>query len=161
MPFFNDTESLLVVEKQFEYNTEVVDGKLVLLPDTTLVCILKHTPTNKFTYNVSAFDKTPVIYAKIKIKSMGAVHKQTPPVTFYTMVMPENIDKYILKNKYNKINLYTPNKITHNAVITNINPPEKKLGLKTTGTDTPGDRNYSLSRTSESPTYTYKQPNLR
>jgi len=90
---FKDIKTLRVVSRQFQYNMEVMDGKLVEIDPTTSCLLLAHVPNKKWSYDVNILEKLEASEAIKRINPLP--QKSDKPSVFYAVVIESDYEEYM------------------------------------------------------------------
>lgn len=152
MPFFVEHETFNIVYRTYEINSEVIDGIITLIEDTSLGYILLHTPNQKWSYNVTIASEGKIDFLNNSfIKYVNKKPSLEKPQIFYTMILQKDLESYLEKNNYTLVK-------TNDQVVENIIPIVVK---KETPTANINAIDTKLIRDSEANTYKFKSPNQR
>jgi len=164
MPLFKDNDTLLILHRNYEFNSEALDGKIKKIDDTDKCIALHHAPNSTWNYNVTPLSLN---YSDSIWETYGNKAEPTQPPTptdFIGIVLQKDLDEYIKLHNYiltqlpEISNVKKENK--ENKVYININPPKRSPSKKVNFQD-PLEFSYKLVRDAETTVHTFKQPNLK
>jgi len=93
MYYFKDTKTLRVVTRDFQYNMEVVDGKLIEIDPTTPCLLLAHSPNKKWSYDVRKLERLDAQDGINKLNPLP--QKFDTPQVFYAVILEQDYDMYV------------------------------------------------------------------
>ena len=163
MFYFKDLKTLRVVTRQFQYNMEAVDGKLIEIEPTTPCLLLAHVPNKNWSYDVNILEK---LDAEDGMKRMNPLPQQKDkPTVFYSVVIESDYEEYMKDYAFRELPSKTKEPKIEDIIKSNPKPSIIKTGdAKTidgpTGKtiDGTGDFKYapSLDRSNEKSVYKFR-----
>lgn len=163
MPYFIDNDTYTTIWRDHEYNAEVLEGQITLLPENSKCLLVVHVPNNKWTYDVYQLDTNTAENLQDQLTQLKSKPSLLNPKVHYSIVAQDYLQKYIDLNKY-KFYSHHPEKQKNEQtkVLTKILPiPEISV---TPESVTPKQIPHAsggpnLIRTSESAIHIYRTPN--
>lgn len=101
MYYFKEIKTLRVVTRQFQYNMEVMDGKLKEIEPTTPCLLLAHVPNKKWTYDVNILEKLEASEAVKRLNPLP--QKSDKPEVFYAVILASDYDTYMTDYAYKEL----------------------------------------------------------
>ena len=167
MFYFKDLNTLKVVTRQFQYNMEAVDGKLIEIEPTTPCLLLAHVPNKAWSYDVNILEK---LSAEDGVKKLNPLpQKSDKPQVFYAVILEVDYDIYMrdyaFKEMPSKTKIPKPDVVIKSDPVPQIfNTGDAKTITGATGkTINTGEFNYSpsLDRSNEKTVYKFKSGSQR
>jgi hypothetical protein len=93
MFYFKEIKTLKIVTRQFQFNLEVLDGKLLEIEPTSPCLLLAHVPNKKWSYDVTILEK---LDAQDGINRLNPLPQASnKPKEFYSIVLETDYDEYM------------------------------------------------------------------
>ena len=146
-------------------NTEVLDGKIILIPDNTSCYIVAHHPNKSWGYNIGIIKEVPALFGWDEVERLGP-YTGNDPELFYSLVPVDSYEDYKEANDtfIEKVqaaeepeSVKKPAKIEPTIIPFDTDPTDNNV---TPNVPRP-NRLPKLVSDREVPLYTYKQPNKR
>jgi hypothetical protein len=160
MFYFKELKTLRIVTRQYQYNLEAIDGKLVEIEAEANCLLLGHVPNKKWSYDVTILQK---LDAEDGVRHLNPLpQKSDQPKEFYAVVLEGDYDEYIRDYAFREVKGKT--KEPKPNVIIKANPKPKIIDTgdaKTNvGTVPISSDNFtylpSLTRTGEKTVYKFR-----
>jgi len=161
MYYFKDLKTLKVTTRQFQFNMEVMDGKLIEIEPTTPCLLLAHVPNKKWSYDVNILEK---LDAEDGMKRMNPLPQQKDkPTVFYAVVIESDYEEYMRDYAFRELPSKTkepkPEDIIKSdpkpRVITNTGDAKTNVGTVPIKSSK-FDYSPSLTRSGEKTTYKFR-----
>lgn len=165
MFYFKDLKTLKVVTRQYEYNMEAVDGKLVQIDPTTPCLLLAHVPNKNWSYDVNILEKLDAEDGMKRVNPLP--QKSDKPAVFYSVVLESDYDEYIHDYAFKELPSKTKEPKPKDIIKANpkpniINTGDAKTNVGTVPVNTAKfDYSPSLTRSGEKTTYKFKSGSER
>jgi len=161
MYYFKELKTLKVTSRQFQFNMEVMDGKLIEIESTTPCLLLAHVPNKNWSYDVNILEK---LDAEDGMKRMNPLpQKSDKPTVFYAVVIKSDYDEYMHDYAFKELPSRTKEPKPEDIIKANPKPKiiEIKSDAKTNVGRVPGgigefDYAPSLTRSNEKTTYKFR-----
>ena len=159
---FKELKTLRIVTRQFQYNMEVIDGKLIEIEPTSVCLLLAHVPNKKWSYDVTILQK---LDAEDAVKHLNPLpQKAEEPKEFYAVVLESDYDEYIHDYAFREVKGKTKEPKPKEIIKANPKPKIVNTGDAKTISGTTGktinttefDYSPSLTRTAEKTAYKFR-----
>ncbi len=167
MYYFQEIKTLKIVSRQFKFNLEVLDGKLIEIEPTTKCLLLAHVPNKKWSYDVTIIEK---LDAQDGINRLNPLpQKNTEPKEFYAVILEIDYDTYVQDYGFREVK-GKPKKPKKDDIIKNkikpkiikINSKDNNIDLEIVSKVNSGEEySPSLVRTSEKTVYKFRSGSQR
>lgn len=162
MYYFQEIRTLRIVSRQFQYNLEVLDGKLVEIKPISKCLLLAHVPNKKWSYDVTIVEK---LDAQDGINRLDPLpQKDNKPKEFYAVILETNYEIYMHDYGFREVKGKPKEPKKDIIVEDNVDPKIVKIDNKPPNTKlepipelTPGkEYSPSLVRTDEKTIYKFR-----
>jgi len=159
MFYFKDLKTLRIVLRNFQYNMEAIDGKIVEIPPTAEGLLIAHVPNKLWNYDVNIIEKGEIEELIKKLDPLP--QKSNEPKVFYAVILETDFETYVTDYGFRKL----PSKIkTSKSSQSIISPEPQKHSLnKLEPSQLVSDFDYlpSLDRTQEKTVHKFVSPSER
>ena len=162
MPFFKKADNPVVVWRQYEFNAEALDGRIILISNEEPCALISHHPNKQWGYNIGTIKLVSAGEGWPEVERLG--HAKELPNVFYELVPKNEYQTYLKIHPEYKDNLETA---SEPKVVPPIKQPKPTIiDIPKIKKEVPGLTKKRLTKTrlakdSEAPIYTYKTPGQR
>ncbi|KKK43560.1 hypothetical protein LCGC14_3168240 [marine sediment metagenome] len=93
MHYFKEIKTLKIVTRQFEFNMEVLDGKLEEIEPTSPCLLLAHVPNKKWSYDVTILEKLDAEDGINRLNPLPQISDK--PKEYYTVILETDYNEYM------------------------------------------------------------------
>ena len=165
MFYFKEIKTLKVVTRTFQFNMEVLDGKLIEIDSTSPCLLLAHVPNKKWSYDVTILEKLDAQDGSNRLNPLPQV--SDTPKEFYVVVLETDYDEYMHDYAYRELKgkIKEPKK----EVIIKDDPKPRKIDFQdaktNVGTVPSSGKQFDytprLARTNEKAVYKFRSNSQR
>ena len=165
MYYFKDIKTFRIVTREFKFNLEVLDGKLIEIEPAANCLLLSHVPNRRWNYDVTILQK---LEARDGINHLNPLpQKSDTPKEFYTVILEEDYNEYMHDYAFRELKGKTKEPKPEKIIKTNPKPKivhtddaKTNIGIGPVNT-TEFDYIPSLTRTNEKTIYKFRSGSQR
>lgn len=167
MFYFKDLKTLKVTTRQFQFNMEVMDGKLIEIEPTTPCLLLAHVPNKAWSYDVNILEKLDAEEGSKRLNPLP--QKSDKPSVFYSVVVESDYEEYMRDYAFRELPSKTKEPQIENVIKSDPKPrvintgDAKTINGATGKTINTSNFNYnpSLDRSNEKTIYKFRSGSER
>lgn len=98
MYYFYYVETGEVTTRQHEFNSEAMDGEIILIDENDLCTLLIHTPNKKFSWDVKIVSKLAAKDGLEKLEALGTLKTAKTGYPYYCLIKENLLNLYLEVN---------------------------------------------------------------